>query len=339
MPDFSPSLPVISLRRLTEGPERAAELRRLREVTHTIGFFYLSEHDVPVELQEELFKTAKKFFAQPREVKERISNIHSPQYRGYAALGDERTQGTVDWREQIDYGPERETSTVDLDTHPWRILEGPNPWPDTLPELRPQVTEWMERLTDVSLVLLRGWAESLGQPADFFDPYFTRPFPLLKLCHYPPAGADVPGLGVGAHHDSGVLTLLLPEAGSSGLQVRHGEEWLDVDTLPNHFVVNIGELLEGATDGYLRATPHRVLPTRPGETRYSLPYFLTPDLDARLPKVPLPEHLAGAARGTGQDLSGQEIFEVSGLNALKSRLRAHPAITHRFHSELAASWS
>lgn len=56
-----------------------------------------------------------------------------------------------------------------------------------------------------------------------------------------------------------------------------------------------------------------------------------------MPKVPLPEYLAATARGTGQDMSGQEIFDVSGLNALKSRLRAHPAITRRFHTELAAS--
>ena len=35
------SLPAISLQRLVGGPDRAAEIERLREVTHTIGFFYL----------------------------------------------------------------------------------------------------------------------------------------------------------------------------------------------------------------------------------------------------------------------------------------------------------
>lgn len=331
------SLPVISLQRLIHGPDRAAEIERLREVTHTIGFFYLVGHGVPEDLQRRLFAVAKEFFAQPAQLKEQISNIDSPQYRGYAAVGDERTQGQIDWREQIDYGPERDVVTDGLDDHPWRVLEGPNPWPDTLPEMRPLVTEWTDRLTDVSLILLRSWAESLGQPADFFDPYFSRPFPLLKLCHYPAPDNGEAAQGVGAHHDSGVLTLLLPEEGSTGLQVKNGDGWIDVKAPANHFVVNVGELLDVATDGYLKATPHRVLPTAPGQARYSLPYFLTPNLDARMPKVPLPEYLAATARGTGQDMSGQEIFDVSGLNALKSRLRAHPAITRRFHTELAAS--
>ncbi|WP_394285511.1 2-oxoglutarate and iron-dependent oxygenase domain-containing protein, partial [Corynebacterium sp.] len=89
------SLPAISLQRLVGGPDRAAEIERLREVTHTIGFFYLVDHGVPEDLQRRLFAVAKKFFAQPAEVKEEISNIASPQYRGYAAVGDERTQGQV----------------------------------------------------------------------------------------------------------------------------------------------------------------------------------------------------------------------------------------------------
>ena len=69
---------------------------------------------------------------------------------------------------------------------------------------------------------------------------------------------------MGAHRDSGVLTLLLAEPGSRGLQVRRPEAtgrlagWIDVPPLDGAFIVNIGELLEVATGGYLRATEHRV---------------------------------------------------------------------------------
>lgn len=327
------ALPVISLAALT-GPDRAAEIARLRDVTHEIGFFHLADHGVPEELQADLFDITKRFFALPKEQKEEISNLQYPHYRGYSELGDEQTQGIVDWREQIDYGADRPAVTEDLDTHPWRVLEGPNPWPSALPEMADIVTEWQTRLSDVAVVLLRAWAESLGQEPDFFDHAFTRPYPLIKLVHYPAVDGESSGQGVGAHSDPGVLTLLLPEPGSTGFQVDRGEGWFDVEPLPNHFVVNIGELLEAATDGYLRATPHRVLPSAPGTSRYSIPFFFAPDLDAVFPHVTLPAELAADAPGRGKDQHDQEIFDITGRNVLKARLRAHPETTARHHAHL-----
>ena len=37
--------------------------------------------------------------------------MKSPHFRGYTRIGGERTQGLVDWREQIDIGPERPAVT------------------------------------------------------------------------------------------------------------------------------------------------------------------------------------------------------------------------------------
>ena len=160
--------------------------------------------------------------------------------------------------------------------------------------------------------------------------FADTPATLIKIVRYP-ARADSPQ-GVGAHRDAGVLTLLLAEPGTSGLEVRgpsgatgigHGE-WIDVDPLPGAFVVNIGELLELASGGYLRATEHRV---RIGDTeRISVPYFFNPRLDAQLPVLTLPDELAGGARGVTADPSNERIFAVYGRNAWKSRLRAHPDV-------------
>jgi len=38
--------------------------------------------------------------------------VRSPHFRGYTRLGGELTRGEVDWREQIDIGPERPRSVV-----------------------------------------------------------------------------------------------------------------------------------------------------------------------------------------------------------------------------------
>lgn len=335
MTTYDANLPIISFAKLQAGDEE--EIRRLRDVSHDIGFFYLGDHGVSDELTAQLLQATKDFFAQSPEAKDEISNLKNPYYRGYSFVGDELTQGTVDWREQLDFAAEREPVTEDLDTKPWRLLEGPNPWPSTQPRLKDLVLEWQDKLTDIAQELLRSWAQSLGQPRDFFDHTVEKPFPRLKLIHYPapdPETGEQSGQGVGAHHDSDVLTLLYNEPGSTGLQVFKDDEWQDVPVQPGHFVVNLGEMLEVATDGYLVATPHRVLPSAPGVSRYSIPYFLAPDLDSTFPQIPLPPELAPQARGRGKDLGGGDIYDSSGLNLLKVKLRAHPETTRRYHQEL-----
>lgn len=61
---------------------------------------------------------------------------------------------------------------------------------------------------------------------------------------------------MGAHKDPGALTLLLVEPDKGGLQVEYDGAWIDVPPVEDAFVVNIGELMEFATDGYLKATLH-----------------------------------------------------------------------------------
>jgi isopenicillin N synthase-like dioxygenase len=132
--------------------------------------------------------------------------------------------------------------------------------------------------------------------------------------------------GVGAHRDAGVLTLLLAEPGSRGLEVRTPQSgWVEAVPVDGAFIVNIGEMLEVATGGYLRATEHRVNLAQSGE-RISVPYFFNPRLDARLPVLTLPAALAADARGVTADPANEQIFPVYGRNAWKSRLRAHPDV-------------
>ena len=48
------------------------------------------------------------------------------------------------------------------------------------------VSEWTERLSAISLALLRALAVSLGAPEDTFDAAFgDTAFPILKIVRYP----------------------------------------------------------------------------------------------------------------------------------------------------------
>jgi isopenicillin N synthase-like dioxygenase len=328
-------LPILDISRLDQGPDEAEAFRtELRQVTHEYGFFYLVGHGVDESLAAELIEVSRRFFALPEAAKLAISNTKSPHFRGYTRVGGELTQGRVDWREQLDIGPERPAVEIGPDTPAYLRLEGPNLWPEELPELRDVVTRWEKQLTDLGLRLLRVWAEALGAAPDVFDAAFgDRPSTLIKIVRYPSRAEPDHDQGVGAHKDIGVLTLLWVEPGKGGLQVELNGEWIDAPPIPGAFIVNIGELLEYATGGYLRANVHRVISPSDGQDRISIPFFLNPALDSRFPILDLPPELKQHARGVTDD-PNNPIYSVYGENALKSRLRSHPDVARIHHADL-----
>ena len=329
------SLPILDLSRLDQGEEEAAAFRRdLRETTHDVGFFYLVGHGVPQDLLDDVVAVSRRFFELSEEEKLAIENTASPQFRGYTRFGAELTNGDVDYREQVDIGIDRETVPAGADVPDYQRLEGPNLWPESLPEFRAVFERWHEELAAVAIRLLRTWAVALDAPADVFDEAFAeKPFSLVKVVRYPGTSDPEPKQGVGAHRDGGVLTLLLVEPGKGGLQVEKDGEWIDAPPIEDAFVVNIGELLEVATNGDLKATVHRVISPRIGTDRISIPFFYAPALDSTIPVLPLPQALAAEAEGITVD-PGNPIFTTYGENSLKSRMRAHPDVAAIHHADL-----
>jgi isopenicillin N synthase-like dioxygenase len=304
---------------------------------HGIGFFYLTGHGVEPALVDDLFSVSRRFFALPPADKLEIENIHSAQFRGYTRVGGELTNGQVDWREQIDVLAERDVVPPGPGRPDYWRLEGPNLWPATLPEMRRVVERWMSELTSVSMRLMRALAVSLGQPEDVFDPAFAeRPTIFVKVIRYPGDSQPERQQAVGAHRDGGVLTLLMVEPDKGGLQIEHDGDWIEAPAVPGAFVVNIGEMLELATDGYLKATLHRVQSPPAGADRISVPYFFNLAFDARMPRVPLPPELQGQARGLSVDPLDNPILETYGDNVLRYRLRAHPDVAAIHHPDLVA---
>ena len=330
------TLPIIDFSLLDGSPEQAERFRdELRTVTHEVGFFYLVGHGVEQQLIDELLDAARKFFELAEAEKLAIENVKSAQFRGYTRVGGELTNGDVDWREQIDIGVERAAIDKAEGTADYWRLEGPNLWPTSLPELKATVERWQERLNEISLRLLQQWALALGSPEGVFDEAFSEhPFSLLKIVRYPGESNPEPKQGVGAHRDGGVLTLLLVEPGKGGLQVEHDGEWIDAPPTPGAFIVNIGEMLELATGGYLKATLHRVISPLVGTDRISIPFFFNPSLGTVMPQLTLSPQLTAAARGLSVDPTASPILETYGDNALRYRLRAHPNVAAVHHADL-----
>lgn len=260
--------------------------------------------------------------------------IHSPHFRGYNRAGSEITRNQPDWREQFDIGAERPALKLSADEPGWKRLQGPNLWPHSLPELEVTLRQWQQEMTQMSLRLLRAFAEALALPVNAFDElYGEKPNEHVKLIRYPGRTPGGEGQGVGAHKDSGFLSFLLQDQ-QRGLQVEvEPDRWIDALPLAGSFVVNIGELLELASNGYLRATVHRVISPQAEQERLSIAFFLGAQLEAVVPVYQLKEEIAREAKGPTSDPHNPLLRDV-GWNYLKGRLRSHPEVAARWHRDL-----
>jgi isopenicillin N synthase-like dioxygenase len=335
-------IPVLDLAtaRQADGSFSPDFIGQLRYATHNVGFFQITGYGAAPGQPEQLLDTIRRFFSLPLEERLKLDNRLSPHFRGYTRMGTEVTQGRADAREQIDYSPERQPVTDYPEDQPFWLLQGPNLWPDeSFPELRPVAMAWAELMSAVGMELLRGIAVSLQLPEDYFEePFQGSPAWMGKLVHYVGGVVEAAGdQGVGSHADYGFVTLLLQDD-VGGLEVLPpgAAAWVPVEPLPGALVVNLGEMLEVATEGYLAATIHRVQAPPPGVDRYSIPFFWSPRLDAVIQPVPLPPELKAAARGITDD-PANPLLASFGMNMLKGRMRAHPDVTERHYPELLKS--
>lgn len=328
------ALPTLDLS-LLEGTaaQRQGLLDDLRHAARDVGFFYLTGHGIDSALLQQVQDHARQFFALPDSEKAAVGMINSPHFRGYNRAASEITRGKPDLREQFDLGAERQALPLDENSPYWARLQGPNQWPQALPALKPLLLDWQQAMTAMSLRLLQAFAQALALPQEAFDQlYGDKPNEHIKLMRYPGQAPDDSHQGVGAHKDSGFLSFLLQDK-QAGLQVEIEEgRWIDVLPRANTLVVNIGELLELATNGYLRATVHRVQSPAQGSERLSIAFFLGAQLDAVVPLYPLPAALLREARGPASD-PANPLFRDVGWNYLKGRLRSHPDVAQRYYAD------
>ncbi|MGW5854117.1 MULTISPECIES: isopenicillin N synthase family dioxygenase [Micrococcus] len=327
----------LSTMRRADGSLDPAFLERLRFAAHNVGFFQIVGYGAEPGQVDALFRVTAEFFARPEAEKLAQHNQESPHYRGYSAIAAERTQGRPDSREQLDFSADREPVPAERigEGEEFWHLQGRNQWPAGMPELERTAMAWTALMDRVGEDLLKALCVAIGLDEDHFSAAFDgdRAW-MAKLAHYVGGVAEAGTQGVGLHADYGFITLLLQDE-VGGLEVRpYGQDaWLPVEPIPGALVVNLGEMLEVATDGYLMATIHRVQSPPPGVDRYSVPFFYSPRLDAVIEKVELPAELAADARGVSDDPTNPMLASF-GSNMLKGFARAHPRVTERFHPGL-----
>lgn len=310
----------------------------LRVAARDVGFFYLVGHGADAHLAAQLMAQAGRFFDLPPADKQAIAMVNTRHFRGWTRLGDELTGGRTDWREQLDMGLDLPAAEVSPGAPAWQRLPGPNQWPSQQPGLQPLSLQWQQQCQGIALQLLRAFAAALDQPVDTFTRLCDRqPQQVLKAIRYPGRDVAADEQGCGAHKDSEFVTLLWQDS-VGGLQVQTAQGWIDAPPLQGSFIINTGELLEMASQGYLRATVHRVLAPPAGVVRHSLAFFLAARLDAVVEPLQLSPQRAAEARGVERDPANPLLREV-GPNTLKGRLRSHPDVARAHYADVLAAQS
>lgn len=161
------------------------------------------------------------------------------------------------------------------------------PWGRVPAALKPDADRYYAQANALAAELL-AWVEQFTPPE--IAQHYREPLSkmiqdsrqtLLRVLRYPPLTGQEPAgaLRAAAHGDINLLTIL-PAANEPGLQVQGLDGgWFDVPCDFGMLIINIGDMLEEASQGYYPSTQHRVVnPTGIGATRsrVSLPLFLHP---------------------------------------------------------------
>lgn len=290
-------------------------------------------HGVSVELQEAHMKLQKRFFDLPQHVKERIALSGTNPVRGYFGKGVEdldqvlgkqvdaangqklAQQVRKDNKEGLDmngasWSKPRGGYVAEIFGMPSQLLDGE----DEVPDMREIMAQYASEMFRVSQQLLSIMALVLGKPRDFFEQHLTNPVATHRMLHYPPMVDLEREIGVGAHTDYGLLTVLKQDL-VGGLQVLNAKdgEWVHCPPVENAFVVNLGDMMGRWTAHRFKSTVHRVINTK-GVDRYSVPYFLEPNMDSWIGFGELcqgPQQSQGNHGYEGSDLSAsaEQILE------------------------------
>ncbi|PVH93695.1 Clavaminate synthase-like protein [Periconia macrospinosa] len=365
------SIPTIDLSLASSPTTKPKLLSQLRHALVSIGFLYITNHDISPSTITSLTAALPPLFALPASAKQEAALENSPHFLGYSGTGSETTAGVADLREQFEFCTPHTFSPSELTSdgksrkkNPneplYEQLKGPNQYPASFPDLESIVETYITSLTNLSTTFLTLVAESLNLPSSALHTYLSDTH-RLKLVHYPPNPSSSSTTlarvqGVGPHKDSsGWFTFLLQASPPhvDGLQALNKRgDWIDVPNVPGTLVVNIGQGFEVITNGVCKATVHRVLGTR--SERFSVPFFLGLRRDLRRGEAVggLGAHFAeGKWRGDGEEgeggegvesAEGREVdsawltgrYDVWGEAQLRTKIRSHRDVGRRFYEEV-----
>ena len=288
--DSSQLWPVVDCRRLVRGEPDPIADAAIGNALLTRGFFF-AQHvlETPTEdastiKLEEVYEASRRAHALP--VQEKM------EYSGAGYTGPD-----VD-KHELSYEPNKKSivRAWDFAREANSFVPEHTSYPDNLQDV-------MQRLYDrqalIGKVLLRAMARGLNKE-DLEEDAFSKltasgELGSVRLLYYPALTEEeleqANVNGISAHTDFEAFTLMHQDAPGLQVRARHSKVWEDVpmrivsdESNDNTLLVIMGDVMERLTNGYLQATPHRVLPAT--HDRYAIIRFNA--LEANAVIAPLP---------------------------------------------------
>jgi len=277
----SGSVPIIDIRSWTQPHQFSDEERQSTAVAvgqacRDIGFFAITGHNLSLQVIEKAWSETAAFFDLPAEEKLKLQSSEVASYP-YGYEQSERL--SVGKRQQHSAGKRNDDVVIQEEVPPdlkETFSIGPsNPQSGMLPRRFPTrppgfanaLDAYYQEMEHLAGILLQIFAVALQLPRDWFEDKMDHHMSALRVLNYFPvhqtsSSSTVEGsrsaartqIRASAHTDYGALTIL--KSGGPGLQVKkddsHTEDddaWIDVPTLDDAFVINIGDMMQRWTNG------------------------------------------------------------------------------------------
>lgn len=272
------NIPVVDLADFVEGDskQKSAFVQQLGKAYEDVGFVAVKNHGIPSDLIADLYKYVQQFFSLPSEKKKNFENPELAGQRGYTSFGKEHAKGSdaPDLKEFFQYG-----QIVSHD-HQLKSEYPDNVKVDDIPGFNETFFKAYRAFEKSGKSLLQAIALYLDLDENYFDDFIEEGNSIVRAIHYPPITTE-PKSAIRAeqHEDINLITLLVG-ASADGLQIlTKRNEWVNVTSLPDQIVVNVGDMLQRLSNNKLKSTTHRVV-NPPRElwhtSRFSIPFFLHP---------------------------------------------------------------
>uniref|UniRef100_A0A7N0RBQ8 Fe2OG dioxygenase domain-containing protein n=1 Tax=Kalanchoe fedtschenkoi TaxID=63787 RepID=A0A7N0RBQ8_KALFE len=216
-------------------------------------------YDIPLQLRKAIFDSLEQLFDLPLQTKMR--NSSKKPYHGYVG--------------QYPQVPLFESMGIDGAN----IMEKTKSltevlWPEGNPSFCNSVQPFAQRVAELDIMVRRMVLECLGLEK-YFEEHEGSTNYLLRVMKYKGPQTSDAKLGLNAHTDKNIVTILYQNQ-VDGLEVLTKDgEWIGVKPSEGSFIVMVGDSFHAWTNGRVYSAFHRVMMTG-NEARYSAGLFSIP---------------------------------------------------------------
>ncbi|OMO68394.1 Oxoglutarate/iron-dependent dioxygenase [Corchorus olitorius] len=251
----SNNIPVIDLENINSQTHRPKVVEQIKEAAREWGFFQVINHEIPISVIDETIQAFISFHEQPGEVK---AKYYGRENGSYSSNIDVYHAKAATWHDYLKFWMAPEEQAVKVEDIPEIVRKEAVAWDRFAKKLAEDVMELL--------------CEGIGLETSRFKELSCSGNRLLVGNYYPYCPQPNLTLGLAPHTDAGTITVLISNQ-VSGLQIKHGEDWVDVKPLPGAVIFNIADLLQIISNGEYNSVQHRVRANSCEEARISITEF------------------------------------------------------------------